>query len=137
MSNETSKKWRKNNPEKVRYGKRRYYLKNKEQIRATQKIYFYERRKKLFKEVLNHYGSSCFVCGRTEKLGVDHIGGWNGDGKYRLGVKLWSWLKRSGFPIGFRILCNSCNTVDGFLRKYRPLGISGIDDLKKLKEGGL
>ena len=84
---------------------------------------------------LAHYGEYCEACGTIEDLGIDHVGGWDGKDKYRLGSSLWSWLVTHHFPSGFRTLCRDCNVLDGFLRKSQPYGVRGIDDLKKLTEG--
>lgn len=92
-----------------------------------------KRRRQLAKETLyrclDHYGHKCAFCGSTEKLGMDHIGGNNGNSP-RGGVTLWRWLIRNGFPSEFRTLCNRCNILDGVLRKHPHLGLSGIDTLK-------
>jgi len=72
----------------------------------------------LRKEVLFHYGGKCVCCGQTEMafLVVDHT---EGDGcihqtpkgtRY-CGAQLYRWLKRNGFPEGFRVLCADCNTA--------------------------
>jgi hypothetical protein len=66
--------------------------------------------------VLDHYGRSCACCGGARFLGVDHI---NGDGrKHRAEIgmgssHLYRWLIANGFPEGFQVLCNRCNTSKG------------------------
>jgi hypothetical protein len=45
-------------------------------------------------------------------LAIDHIKG--GGSKHRKEVRhLYSWLRREGFPSGFRILCHNCNLARG------------------------
>ncbi len=88
----------------------------------------------LFSEILDHYGHKC-ICGSIEHLVVDHIGGKNKiPCKRQTGDTLWRYLKKNNFPPGFRILCHSCNIIDGFLRKNKNLRINGIDDLIKLRD---
>lgn len=66
-------------------------------------------------EVLGHYAPSghirCACCGEKhlEFLAIDHIEG--GGGKHRKQIKcdIYTWLKRNGFPSGFRVLCHNCN----------------------------
>jgi hypothetical protein len=124
--------------------RREYHLKNKEKENSYSKKYYWDntereksqsikRYKDLYEGVLNHYGHQCPICGSMEKLGVDHIGGWNGNGKYLDGHQLWFWLKKNNYPKEFRILCRKCNLLDGYLRKHKRLGINGIDALIKLK----
>lgn len=79
-------------------------------------------------EVLTHYGSSCECCGedRYEFLCLDHRdGGGNqhrkavGKNASLLGSAFYWWVKREGFPDGFRVLCHNCNMSRG-LYGYCP-----------------
>jgi len=82
-------------------------------------------RKKLRDEVYSHYGGyKCACCGETEPvfLTIDHI---NNDGaKHRVkmahgrigrtgrgcsGIRIYYWLKRHNYPLGFQVLCYNCN----------------------------
>lgn len=69
------------------------------------------------KEVFVHYGGACSICGVNDMdiLTIDHIDqngsehkkennyvGKGSNGFYR-------WLRRNGFPEGFRTLCFNCN----------------------------
>lgn len=69
-------------------------------------------------EVFNAYGGPvCACCGETEFqfLCIDHVNnnrpqqclelGWKNPSSSRL----YSWLKRNGFPPGYQILCWNCN----------------------------
>ena len=69
-------------------------------------------------EVLRHYAPdlmcSCPGCNENyiEFLCVDHIDG--GGTKHRdelsiHGQKFYRWLKKNGFPKGYRVLCQNCN----------------------------
>jgi len=142
---ELKKNWRKNNPDKVREQAKRYRKRHLSEIKARAKKYYdthlnVEREKavlqfrNLFNEVLEHYGNKCFVCGSYERPHIDHIGGFDGNGEYRTGKILWAWLRRNNYPPGFRILCQKCNTVDGFLRNHPALNVNGIDGLIQLKK---
>lgn len=69
-------------------------------------------------EVLSYYGGSpprCACCGETqyEFLSIDHENG--GGGKHRRETKgsIYRWLKRNGFPSGYRVLCHCCNQSIG------------------------
>lgn len=65
-----------------------------------------------------HYGGwECTCCGNSmrEALQIDHV---NNDGaEHRkgtgcgTGIKFYRWLKASGYPPGFTVLCASCNTA--------------------------
>jgi hypothetical protein len=75
-------------------------------------------RRALRVEVLAAYGGKCACCGESafEFMTIDHIHG--GGNKHRKslgggGLSVYTWLKRSGFPAGFRVLCMNCNFADG------------------------
>ena len=65
-------------------------------------------------EVVTHYGGKCLCCGEEEFefLTIDRIEIYDGTGP-RSGTALYRWLKRNGFPDGFRVLCQGCNFVLG------------------------
>lgn len=79
----------------------------------------YERRTRI--EALTHYGGNppaCACCGenRIEFLTIDHIHG--GGSKHRrelgnAGTRIARWLKKAGYPDGFRVLCYNCNCAIG------------------------
>lgn len=91
------------------YRKRRPDLVNARARRRNQRIK---------REVFSHYGGRCKCCGerRLEFLSIDHIHG-NGAEHRRsgigLGLRMYYWLRRNGFPDGFRLLCMNCNTSLG------------------------
>ena len=64
-------------------------------------------------EVLTHYSKgkprcACCKLSTLEFLGIDHIKG--GGRKHKQKVRhLYVWLKRKGYPKGFRVLCHNCN----------------------------
>ena len=67
-------------------------------------------------EVFNAYGGwICACCGETRKefLSIDHINGGGNRQKKELklggGYSFYCWLKREGFPSGYRVLCMNCN----------------------------
>jgi hypothetical protein len=76
--------------------------------------------------VLDHYSGGsmrCACCGveYIEFLTIDHING--GGAKHRRllgsgslstgGGHFYSWLKRNGYPNGYRVLCQNCNFSHG------------------------
>lgn len=70
-------------------------------------------------EVLRYYGGEspkCAICGvgYIECLSIDHING--GGSKHKKTGKftdLTRWLKKHGFPPGYRVLCHNCNQALG------------------------
>jgi hypothetical protein len=71
-------------------------------------------RERIKKEVISHYGGQCSCCGCSDirVLSIDHI---NRDGaKHREetghGEKFYLWLRRNGYPTGYRVLCFNCNS---------------------------
>lgn len=80
----------------------------------------------LKRDVFNAYGGYvCRCCGEMEPkfLSIDHI---NNDGAEmrksgkhsRGGVAFYQWLRKSGFPKGFQVLCMNCN-----MGKHRNGGV--------------
>jgi hypothetical protein len=68
---------------------------------------------------MGHYGGECACCGITnlKVLSIDHING-GGLAHLRLlkingGVGFYSWLKKNGYPTGYRVLCMNCNQAKG------------------------
>ena len=105
---EWSKKYRAENPEKVkRWALNRYYRIREHELQQAKL-----RNEKLKTEVFNHYGNRCACCEETIKkfLTIDHI---NNDGaihrKNINGRNVYRWLKKNGYPAGFQILCYNCN----------------------------
>ena len=79
---------------------------------------------------------SCECCGETrlEFLAFDHV---NGGGKKHLeeiGYNLHQWLKRNGYPDGFRVLYHNCNQALGHYG-YCPhkTQTSLLDDLREYR----
>lgn len=77
------------------------------------------------RECLEHYGGKCACCGemRYEFLSIDHVNG--GGNKHRKelalsagttvsGIHMVLWLKKNGYPEGFRVLCHNCNQAIGY-----------------------
>jgi len=70
----------------------------------------------LRREVITHYGSKCACCGESqfEFLTIDHVDGEASvqrmkTGREPSGCRLYWYLKRNGFPEGYRVLCANCN----------------------------
>jgi hypothetical protein len=54
----------------------------------------------------------CTCCGEKELvfLAIDHIGGGGGQHRKTMNAStIYTWLKREGYPDGFRVLCHNCN----------------------------
>lgn len=76
-------------------------------------------------EVLGHYGAQCTCCGEDNLafLSIDHVDGRRDDGAPRSGWQLYAWLKRNGYPDGYRTLCMNCNFSLGH-HGYCPHGLT-------------
>ena len=85
------------------------------------RAYYKQMTERYKREVLTHYGQGnleCMICHdtRIHVLTIDHIGG---NGKQHLksvgihnGVSLYRWLKKNGYPEGFRTLCFNCQILE-------------------------
>ena len=113
-----NKYYRRPDPESgLSCGQRKYYRRREHRLK-TMKSY----RDVVRLEVLSHYSGGfiqCKCCGETDLmfLGIDHITpvgrrnkrGQAADGSPRGGTSLMSWLKKRGYPNGYRVLCHNCN----------------------------
>ena len=79
--------------------------------------------RKLRIEVLTHYSGgtpNCACCGvqHYEFLALDHTNGNGNAERRRLGLNggqpIYSYVKKHGYPEGFRVLCHNCNLSFGF-----------------------
>lgn len=106
-----SKKWRKDNPDKVKLNRQ-------------------STRNKLRLDVLNAYGHKCKCCGeeRSEFLAIDHIFGGGNQHRKTLHPKasaqtLYTWLRKNNYPKEFQILCHNCNSAKEYYKicpHHRP-----------------
>lgn len=100
-NNRQAREWRKRNRKKYLAGCR-------------------DKDRRLKEEVFGHYGGGCSCCHVKELvfLAIDHIGGRKNSPKDspRAGNSFWRWLKRNGYPKGFRVLCHNCNWAVAFGR---------------------
>lgn len=74
-------------------------------------------------EVLTHYSTGavpqCECCGETryEFLTINHLNG-NGNAHRKINgrnsIMMFRWLKFSGYPDGFNVLCYNCNIASHF-----------------------
>jgi hypothetical protein len=133
------------NAEKIKARSKAYYQANAERIKVRQKAYYRayyqanaERKKsylkahyqKLKETVLSHYSSGvpkCACCGEQNMafLTIDHIEGGGTKQMHELkrrGTPFYRWLRNSGYPSGYRVLCMNCNSALGF-RGYCPHGV--------------
>ena|SRR3990167_2533984 len=105
------------NIEKMREKGRQQYQKHKERFKKASHLYG----KKIKNEILSHYSSpspKCACCAESlmEFLAIDHINpkGAYGHKKGISGISLYLWIRKNGFPQGFRVLCHNCNQSLGF-----------------------
>lgn len=102
-------------PEAQKRRHQKWYANNRE-VSATRSR---NAMRELRKEAVKAYGGKCACCGenRFEFLAIDHING--GGAKHRKelraeGNTFTRWLKKNGWPEGFRILCHNCNSSIGY-----------------------
>lgn len=95
---------------------KRWYEKNKKNIREYQKEYHKKYIRQLKQDMLDAYGNICGCCkeSKFEFLSIDHI---NGNGRsHRQSIhstNIYKWLKKNNYPKEFRILCMNCNFAIG------------------------
>lgn len=110
-----------------------------DRFRLVRPDYHRQKTIELRRSVFAIYGSSCVCCGesRQQFLAIDHIGG--GGNRHRKELQangqsahMHRWLKKSGFPGGFRTLCHNCNVAIGIHGKcphqYEPAAMYGPQD---------
>jgi len=105
------KQWQRDNIDKVRKYQNEYNKTHRSQRLANK----HQRLGLLKHEAFMAYGGErCSCCGETEPifLTIDHIAG--GGTKHRKelgqnGSAIYLWLKRQGYPSGYRVLCRNCN----------------------------
>lgn len=92
--------------------------------------------KKIKQAVFNHYGLKCACCGEDDLgfLTIDHVDG--GGTKQRRadgteGEKLYRWLKKNKFPVGFQTLCFNCNCGRSRNGGICPHKLRGVDQLDR------
>lgn len=69
-------------------------------------------------EAISHYGGCCACCGitRLEFLCLDHIENNGGNHRREIGRQpMARWLKASGWPEGYQVLCWNCNAAKQIL----------------------
>lgn len=95
-----------------------FYRKHRELRLTKEHVLGRKRRRKLREEVLLAYspdGPKYACCGIAvfEFLVMDHIDGGGNRHIKEIGCEIYSWLKKNGFPAGFRVLCDNCNSSRG------------------------
>lgn len=79
---------------------------------VARRIYAQAYNQRIREDAIAHYGGACACCGETHPafLAIDHIdGGGNQHRKTERIANMALWLKRTGYPEGFRVLCHNCN----------------------------
>lgn len=107
-----------------------YYERNKDRIKARVAVYQRDNREqvnayhaqwaaRLRLETMKAYGGKCSCCGESEPafLTIDHEEGGGNihreevvGSKRRGGTRFYAWLKKQGWPAGFRVRCWNCNS---------------------------
>jgi hypothetical protein len=110
---------------KTSHERKEYDQKYRDENRERRRIQVRIKYRKYRRLVINHYGGSCACCGESnmEFLAVDHINGGGNKHRTELGRSVarhfYRWLKKHGFPDGYRVLCHNCNQSIG-LYGYCP-----------------
>lgn len=95
-----------------------YYKSRRPETRERQMENNRQMRRRYKQRALEAYGSKCECCGETEPafLCIDHVNGGGNQHRAELkqaGTDLYKWLKKEGYPPGFRVLCWNCNAAIG------------------------
>lgn len=114
------------NPERYRLEAKEYYEMNKDKLQEKgRKKYYHNKQKrrqqrdKIKEEVLSHYGNGQLACVKCNfrdirALSLDHIRGDGNEEKRRLhkvGIDLYIYLKKNGYPEGYQTLCMNCQFI--------------------------
>lgn len=128
-TNERNRRYRAENPEKVKDQHRDWYLRNtdhmidkvrkwremnREKVRESARLSMARQRKTARAAILEAYGGQCVCCGESEPsfLALDHV---NNDGYERRKVTgnsshvVYRDAMRRGFPPDYQLLCHNCN----------------------------
>jgi hypothetical protein len=96
--------------------RRTYRLRHPERAREQDRA----AKAKLRREALAAYGAACACCGESAEpfLAIDHIGGGGTAHRQEVGAghRFFRWLKKNGWPEGFRVLCANCNQATAWGR---------------------
>jgi esterase/lipase len=112
---ERTKKWRKENPGKLKIQRDKY----NEKAKDLKSLWAFNKARRNKIKIINAYGGVCSCCGEDtiEFLSIDHI---NNDGaKHRKELKIlkttfYQWIINNNYPKGFQVLCMNCNTAKGY-----------------------
>jgi len=101
-------------PERVKKQRKRQYKKRKLRQRKYMKNYFM----KIKLEVFRHYSPElkCNKCGFSDlrALQIDHIFGGGVTHLKKTNGRLYPWIIKNNFPVGFQVLCANCNWIKRF-----------------------
>ena len=119
---EASQRWRERHPERSRQVVHDYQTRVGRSVLRERE---YRQRQATRLAVLHHYGGECACCSEQqhEFLTIDHIDGGGREHRRmveRRGYPFYAWLRREGFPSGFRVLCWNCHMAHS-QRHYRRL----------------
>ena len=135
-----ARQYRKKNLAKCRQACTDWRTKNREFFLSQHKAY----RQAVKQEVFRHYSITgipeCACCGEKciHFLTIDHRHG--GGNKHRStvggGSRFYFWLKKTGFPDGYDILCFNCNGAKGMFGvcPHKDMPVDFPRDLRKRPE---
>lgn len=102
--NAQARERRRRDPEKFLITKRAFYAKHKERLSLKER--------EMRREVIDHYGGACVCCGEREFgfLALDHINGGGAKHRREIGNKrMYQWAKKNNYPDILQVLCHNCN----------------------------
>ena len=108
IRHEYFKEYYRNHKEKLISTAKKWQKNNKERLRSDVK----KRTAEIKRMCIKHYGDKCSCCGEDniKFLTMDHIN--NNGAEHRESIKnynIYYWLKKHGYPDGYRVLCYNCN----------------------------
>lgn len=111
-----------NTSQKARHAaeSKRYRIKYKDKIKAERPLRSLQYLARLREEIFTAYSLDglpmCQECNAVDRLSIDHINQQGSEhrtkaGRRVLGIQLYYLLRRSGYPSGYRTLCDYCNRI--------------------------
>lgn len=113
MSADASRKWRANNPDKVREQKARYYARNRDVLAARRAPGNLARSRANRAEALAVFGCVCGKCGFADvrALQIDHVNGGGGIERAAIRSRDTFYKKVIADSDGYQLLCANCNWI--------------------------
>lgn len=101
------KTWNDRNRDKTAGYQRTYFQRHPDRVRQRARAYG----DRIREEGYAALGGCCACCGETEPafLTVDHVNGRTPEDSFGSQLHMLLWLRKEGYPEGYRLLCFNCN----------------------------